>query len=127
MTSESTDIFGTPATDGHPVAQVWLRDIHQDDLQRLYLFQLDPEANQLAATFHRSAEVFDAHWEKILQHQSVIAKAILVRDLLEGCISCFKSEGMDVVGYWIGREFWGMALRHERCNCCSSKFLSDLY
>jgi len=86
---------------------VRLRNIERNDLPSLYEFQLDPEANQLAATNPRSAEVFDAHWEKILQDQNVIVKAILVGDLLAGCISCFKSDEIDVVGYWLGREFWG--------------------
>ena len=107
MNSENTNIRGIPATNGDPVAQVCLRDIERNDLPSLYEFQLDPEANQLAATNPRSAEVFDAHWEKILQDQSVIVKAILVGDLLAGCISCFKADGLDVVGYWLGREFWG--------------------
>ncbi len=36
--------------------------------------------------------------------------AILVGDVLAGSVSCFKSEGLDLVGYWSGREFWGQGV-----------------
>ena len=89
---------------------VLLRDIERDDLPTLYELQLDPEANQLAATNPRSAIVFDAHWTKALQDSGVIAKAVMVDGVLAGSISCFKSDGLDLVGYWIGRPFWGQGI-----------------
>jgi RimJ/RimL family protein N-acetyltransferase len=64
----------------------------------------------LAATNPRSADAFDAHWANALCDPSVIAKAIMVDEILAGCVSCFKSEGLDLVGYWIGREFWGQGI-----------------
>ncbi len=89
---------------------VRLRDIERDDLPTLYEYQLDPEANRLAATNPRSADAFDAHWANALGDSGVIAKAILVGDTVAGCISCFKSDGLDLVGYWIGRDFWGQGV-----------------
>jgi hypothetical protein len=60
---------------------VCLRDIAPDDLPWMYEFNLDPEANRLAATIPRSAEAFRAHWERALADPSVVAKAIYVDDL----------------------------------------------
>ena len=76
----------------------------------MYEFNLDPEANRMAMTTPRSANAFQIHWEKALADLEVTAKAILVRNVLAGCISCFKSDGLDSVGYWIGREFWGQGI-----------------
>ena len=92
---------------------VRLRDIERHDLPSLYEFQLDPEANRLAATNPRSAVAFDAHWGRILHDGTVTAKAILVDDTVAGCISCFKSDGLDVVGYWVGRSYWGQGVATE--------------
>ena len=48
------------------ISRVRLREIAQDDLPRMYEFNLDPEANRLAATILRSAKAFEAHWENAL-------------------------------------------------------------
>jgi RimJ/RimL family protein N-acetyltransferase len=84
-----------------------LRDVEPDDLAVLYSYQLEPIANQLACTLLRSPAVFDAHWADILNDLAVVVKAIDSNGVLAGCISCFKSDGLDLVGYWLGAEFWG--------------------
>lgn len=94
------------ATRSELAARLRLRNIERNDLPLLYEFQLDPEANQLALTHPRSAEDFDGHWEGILRDSSVVVRAIEVGDALAGYISCFKSDGQDAIGYWIGKEFW---------------------
>jgi RimJ/RimL family protein N-acetyltransferase len=30
--------------------------------------------------------------------------------VLAGCISCFKHDGLDSVGYWVSKEFWGIGI-----------------
>lgn len=90
--------------------RVYLRDIAQDDLPRMYEFNLDPEANRIAATIPRSAEAFEAHWKNALADGDVVARAISVGDLLVGYISCFKRDGFHSVGYWVGQEFWGQGI-----------------
>jgi RimJ/RimL family protein N-acetyltransferase len=87
-----------------------LRNVEREDLPRIYDFQLDPESNRVAVTTPRSAEAFAAHWEKIFSDPNVTTKAILVGGVLAGCISCFKMDGVDAVGYWLGREFWGKGI-----------------
>lgn len=64
----------------------------------------------MAFTHPRTIDDFDAHWSKILRDPSVVVRAILARDSLVGCISCFKSNGLHHVGYWVGKEFWGWGI-----------------
>ncbi len=92
------------------ISRVRLRDIALNDLPRMYEFNLDPEANRLAATIPRSAEAFVSHWENALADSNVVAKAISVGDLLAGYISCFKRDGFHSVGYWVAKHFWGQGI-----------------
>ena len=89
---------------------VSLRNVERDDLPRIYEFQIDPESNRIAVTITRIAEAFNSHWETALQDPNITAKAIVIGDVLAGCISCFKMDGIDSVGYWLGREFWGRGI-----------------
>ena len=56
------------------------------------------------------ADAFDAHWKNVLQDSIVIVRAVLIDDVVAGCISCFQADGLDSIGYWIGREFWGQGI-----------------
>jgi RimJ/RimL family protein N-acetyltransferase len=86
---------------------VRLREIALDDLPRLHEFNVDAEANRLAATIPRDADAFRAHWERVLADPAVVARAIAVDEQLAGYINCFQHDGLHLVGYWVGREFWG--------------------
>jgi RimJ/RimL family protein N-acetyltransferase len=99
-------------TDMKPIdiRRVRLRAIAQDDLPWMFEFNLDPEANRLAATIPRTAAVFSAHWDKVLADSNIVAKAIIIDDLPTGYISCFQRDGISCVGYWVGREFWGQGI-----------------
>ena len=44
---------------------------------------------------------------KILGDDTVIKKTILCRDQVAGNIVCFEQSGRRLVGYWLGRHFWG--------------------
>ena len=92
------------------VSHVRLREIVPDDLPRMYEFNLDRDANRLAMTIPRSADAFKSHWEKVLADPNVVVKAISVGNELAGHISCFKQNGSDAVGYWVGREFRGQGI-----------------
>ena len=89
---------------------VRLRNIGQDDLPRLYEFHLDPDANRLAMTIPRSVDAFAARVENRHGDPTVVVKAIAVGDLLAGIISYFKHDGVDSVGYWLGKDFWGKGI-----------------
>lgn len=106
MTSENTS-QNASLTSSENAADVRIRTIEVADLPVLYDFQLDTEANRLAAMNPRNVDQFNDHWEKILNDTSVTVRAIQFGDELAGCISCFKSDGQDSIGYWIGKDFWG--------------------
>lgn len=105
--SESNLKIAPSAKTPDRIGEIRLRDVCGDDLPKLYDFQFDPDANRMAFTHPRNRDAFDVHWEKSLADQSVVVKAIMVGDDLAGCISCFKADGQDSIGYWIGKEYWG--------------------
>jgi RimJ/RimL family protein N-acetyltransferase len=48
-----------------------------------------------------------AHWARILDDEALVAKSVVVDGQVAGNIVSFEQSGERVVGYWIGREFWG--------------------
>ena len=50
---------------------------------------------------------FMAHWNRILEDESVVKKTVLFEGDVAGNIVSFVNSGEREVGYWIGREFWG--------------------
>jgi RimJ/RimL family protein N-acetyltransferase len=88
--------------------RVRLRDVESHDLPVFYEQQLDPDATRMAAFPARDREAFDAHWEKnILGNPDAIAQTILFDDEVAGNIGSWTQEGLRLVGYWIGKEYWG--------------------
>jgi RimJ/RimL family protein N-acetyltransferase len=110
------------------ISFIRLRDIELDDLPRMFEFQLEPESNQLAVTYPRSIDAFDFHWKNVLSDTNITAKAITAGNVMVGHISCFKKDGLDAVGYWIGRDFWGKGIAtHALALLLSEVSLRPLY
>jgi RimJ/RimL family protein N-acetyltransferase len=61
----------------------------------------------MAAFPARDRDAFMAHWTKILGDPTVLAMTILVDGRVAGHIGSWKRDGQRLVGYWIGREYWG--------------------
>ncbi len=90
---------------------VRLRDVVEADLPILFEHQQDPEASRMAAFPSRDREAFLAHWRtKILGDATVAKKTILFDGRVAGNIVSFERDGKKLVGYWIGREFWGQGV-----------------
>jgi RimJ/RimL family protein N-acetyltransferase len=87
-----------------------LRDVTEADLPVLFEHQRDPEAARMAAFPARDREAFTAHWQKILANDEGTKKTILFDGQVAGNIVIWKQGGRRLVGYWIGREFWGQGL-----------------
>ena len=88
--------------------KVRLRSVEPNDLPVFYEQQLDPDATRMAAFPARDRASFDAHWEKnILGNPATIAQTILVDNEVAGYIVSWPQEGIRLVGYWIGKEYWG--------------------
>jgi L-fuculose-phosphate aldolase len=88
-------------------SRVRLREVAEADLPILFEHQADPEAARLAAFPSRDREAFLAHWARILADPQVTARTILFEGQVAGNIVGFERSGRRLVGYWIGREYWG--------------------
>jgi len=105
--------YGCPMSnqlDDNPPEQVTLRDVTPADLPALFRFQSDPEANRMAVVNPRGLDEFNAFWKTVLSDPGVVAKAVVVDGTVVGNISCFQMDGLDSVGYWIDREYWGRGI-----------------
>lgn len=90
------------------VKSILLRDITEQDFPVLYEFQLDPEANHMAAYPAKNRKEFIDHCrEKIFNDDSVIAKGIIFNNHLVGNVVSWEISGERVIGYWIDKKHWG--------------------
>jgi RimJ/RimL family protein N-acetyltransferase len=87
-----------------------LRDVAETDLDAFYEQQLDPEATAMAVFPARDRKAFDAHWRRLLADDSLVKRTIVDAGAVAGNIGCWEQDGRRLVGYWIGREFWGRGL-----------------
>ena len=94
----------------HPL---FLRDVVQDDLPVFFEFQLDPDANHMAAFIARDPsdrQAFIAHWNKILADPTTINKTIVCDGQVVGSVSSYEDGGKPEATYWIGRAYWGQGI-----------------
>jgi RimJ/RimL family protein N-acetyltransferase len=90
-----------------------LRDVVADDLPVFFGFQLDPDANRMAAFTARDPSdrpAFLAHWRKIMADPTTINKTIVRDGQVVGSIASYELAGRPEVTYWIGRAFWGQGI-----------------
>jgi len=102
---------------------LFLRDVIEDDLPVFFDFQLDPDANRMAAFIARDPsdrQAFMAHWNKILADPTTINRTIVCDGQVVGSVSSYEDAGKPEVTYWIGRAYWG----HGIATRALSEFLS---
>jgi RimJ/RimL family protein N-acetyltransferase len=87
-----------------------LRDVREDDLDVFFEQQREPEAVAMAVFPAREREAFDAHWRRVLADDGNIVRTIEVDGEVVGNIGSWEQDGRRLVGYWIGREFWGRGI-----------------
>jgi RimJ/RimL family protein N-acetyltransferase len=87
-----------------------LRDVIESDLPVFFEHQRDPEATRMADFPARDREAFDAHWERVLGDETLTSKTIVFEGQVAGNIGSWEQDGRRLVGYWLGREFWGKGL-----------------
>jgi RimJ/RimL family protein N-acetyltransferase len=86
---------------------VRLRAVADDDLPILFDHQRDPDAVRMAAFPTRDWDAFTAHWAKIRSDPEKVIRTVLVDGRVAGNIGCWEQDGKRLVGYWIGKEYWG--------------------
>ena len=87
-----------------------LRDVLEDDIEVFFEQQNDADAIRMALWAPRERDAFYEHWHRILADDDLVAKTIVSGDEVAGNIGSFSRDGKRLVGYWLGREFWGQGL-----------------
>jgi len=88
-----------------------LRNVTAADLPIFFDQQLDPEATRMAAFPSREREAFMTHWTtKMLPNARGVVKTILYDAHVAGNIVCWEQAGRWLIGYWLGREYWGKGI-----------------
>ena len=93
--------------------KITLRRTAADDLEHFFTFQLDQEANYLAAFTSKDPTDKAAYlqkYTKFLDERTIHPMSILVDDLLAGSIAKFEMEGEAEITYWIDKKFWGQGI-----------------
>ncbi|MGI8466845.1 MAG: GNAT family N-acetyltransferase, partial [Pyrinomonadaceae bacterium] len=93
--------------------QVKLRQTEKSDLELFFQFQLDKEANYLAAFTPKDPADKEAYFEKFTRHlndPTINMQTILVDETIAGSIAKFEMEGDTEITYWIDRNFWGKGI-----------------
>lgn len=87
-----------------------LRDVVESDLPVFFEHQRDPEATAMADFPARDRDAFDTHWARILADETLTKKTIVFEGQVAGNAVSWPQDGRQLVGYWLGREFWGKGL-----------------
>jgi RimJ/RimL family protein N-acetyltransferase len=89
-----------------------LRAVIDEDLPVFYRQQVDPESVRMAAVASRDEPAFMAHWRTtVLARPDALVRTVVAPDgAAAGHVVCFEADGVPLVGYWIGREYWGQGL-----------------
>jgi RimJ/RimL family protein N-acetyltransferase len=93
-----------------------LRDVLEDDLPIFFEYQLDPQANHMAAFTSKDPTDRDAHmthWRRIMADATTINRTIVYGGQVVGSVSSYEDEGRPEVTYWIGKAYWGRGIATE--------------
>ncbi|ROI06741.1 N-acetyltransferase [Chryseobacterium sp. G0240] len=93
--------------------EIKLRPTVVADLEILFQFQLDPEANHLAAFTSKDStnkEAYLAKYTKLLNDTTVNNQTIMAGTVIAGSIAKFIMEGDAEITYWIDKNFWGQGV-----------------
>jgi RimJ/RimL family protein N-acetyltransferase len=88
--------------------EVVLRPVVVGDLDALYEHQADPVAAAMAAFPSRERKAFFAHWTtRVLANPAGVVRAVVVDGVVAGNVVSWLDGPRRLVGYWIGRSWWG--------------------
>lgn len=83
------------------------------DLPVLFEFQLDEEANHLAAFTSidfKDKEAYLSKYTKLLSNPKINNQTILFNDSIVGSIAKFEVDENNEITYWIDRKYWGKGI-----------------
>ena len=94
-------------------SEILLRKTELSDLEFFFLFQLDPEANYLAAFTSNDPTDKAAYlqkYSKFLTNPTINNQTIIVENVIAGSIAKFEMNGDAGITYWIDKKFWGKGI-----------------
>ena len=86
---------------------VRLRSVEDSDVGVFFDHQADPQAVEMAAFPARDQDQFAAHWARVRADDANIVRTIVADGQVAGNIGSWQQDGQQLVGYWVGREWWG--------------------
>lgn len=88
-----------------------LRDVVEGDLPIFFEHQRDPVAIAMAQFPSREHDAFMEHWRtKVLGNPRSKTRTIVVAGDVAGYLGSWDADGERVVGYSIGRTYWGRGI-----------------
>ena len=90
--------------------QIQLRPVTRDDLPVLAEIQSDPVANDMAAIKRQTPAALIDFLSTWMFLPGTVVRVVLADGEVVGSISCFDSDGMRTVGYWLARSHWGQGI-----------------
>lgn len=93
--------------------EIKLRQTQISDLELFFQFQLDKEANYLAAFTSKNPADKEAYLEKYTRHlndPTINMQTVLVDETIVGSIAKFIMDGDAGITYWMDRDFWGKGI-----------------
>jgi RimJ/RimL family protein N-acetyltransferase len=95
-------------TGAHEVTPaVRLRRVEDGDIEVFFDHQADPKAVEMAAFPARGKDQFTAHWAKLRADDTLVVRTIVADGMVAGNIGSWQDDGQQLLGYWVGREWWG--------------------
>ena len=94
-------------------SKVTLRKTVTDDLAIFFTFQLDKDANYLAAFTSKDPTDRTAYlqkYTKFLDDPKINMMTIVADDIIVGSVAKFEMEGEAEFTYWIDKNFWGKGI-----------------
>jgi len=97
------------------MAVVALRPVEPLDAEIFYAHQADPVGAQMAAFASRDRAAYFDHWtRRVLEDPLNIVRTVIVDGAVAGNVVSWLDEDLGrLLGYWIGREFWGRGIATE--------------
>ena len=95
----------TGAGGGTP--EVRLRTVEDRDVDAFFDHQADPLATEMAAFPARTREQVAERWARLRADDNMTVRTVLADGEVAGNIGSWADDGLQLVGYWIGRAWWG--------------------
>jgi RimJ/RimL family protein N-acetyltransferase len=92
------------------MSDVVLREVRDTDLPIFFRDQRDPAGLALANVPSRKRDDFMAHWRKIRADPTNVVRTVELDGAVAGNVVSWRSAEGRLVGYWIGREYWGRGI-----------------